>query len=133
MLPNKEKLDLEEELLRKEIASLPHEQKAEFYRDLEKQTRDPDTYAVLAWLAFAGLQHFYLRNWLKGMGTSCLFILAITFFITGQKLWGISLFILIAAAEAYYLFGSQRLVQEYNNLTTSSVLEHYKNPTLKNQ
>ena len=57
----------EEELLRTQIAELNTTQKKHSYALAVEQVKDPDTYAALNWAFVAGLHHFYLGKWQRGV------------------------------------------------------------------
>ena len=63
---NQEKVDENEEELRKKIQSLDDDTKRKFYKIVKKKVKDPDTYAALNWFFITGLHHFYLGKWLMG-------------------------------------------------------------------
>ena len=67
LIRNKEALRLEENELRLRIAALSVEQKRLYYAQELQQIKDPDTYAALNWFFIAGLHHFYLGKWQKGV------------------------------------------------------------------
>ncbi len=62
-----EMLRQEEEALREQIYQLSAAQKKQYYALEVAQVKDPDTYAALNWAFVAGLHHFYLGRWLRGL------------------------------------------------------------------
>lgn len=64
---DRDSVEAEEEQLREAAAALPDEQRRGFYREVKRELKDPDTYAVLNWFFLVGLHHFYLRRWGRGL------------------------------------------------------------------
>ena len=79
MMLNKDQDEVrdEEEELRKEVANLSNIDRKKFYREAEKNVKDPDTYAVLNYLFLTGLHHFYLKKYQRGFINLAIFIVGI--------------------------------------------------------
>ncbi|HFQ5433707.1 TPA: hypothetical protein ACGVBV_004206 [Vibrio vulnificus] len=108
-----EQLEQNEELLRRQVNSLPESQKKEFYERQSKKLKDPDTYATLNWFFLGGFHHCYL-------GKYALFALELTMLIVsiiGLFLGHPSAFLILALLVIYelpQLFFSQKIVRQYN-------------------
>ncbi|WP_199611161.1 TM2 domain-containing protein [Flocculibacter collagenilyticus] len=115
-------LKMEEDQLRKEIATLSDEQKRIYYQIEKSQVKDPDTYAVLNWFFVAGLHHFYLGENGRGMINVIVMLVGL---ITISS-FGIWIILSIFIFELPQLFNSQKIVQHYNNEVMKSALEECK-------
>lgn len=108
-----EKLEENEELLRKQVNSLPDAQKKEFYHRQSKQLKDPDTYATLNWFFLGGFHHCYL-------GKYSLFALELTLLlvsIAGLVLGHTSALLILGLLVIYelpQLFFSQIIARQHN-------------------
>lgn len=122
---NRDEVEAEEEQLRAEARKLPDDARAAFFREVTRQLRDPDTYAVLNWFFLAGLHHFYLGRWGRGLFDLGLFLTGIALIALGQALAGIALVLFISVVELWALFRSQIIVQHYNNEIVRRVLSKY--------
>ncbi len=111
-----------EEALRLEIRELPDEKRKVFYERAEKKLKDPDTFAVLNYLFIAGLHHFYLGRWLRGLANLAVFFASIYLMYLGQWQNGFILFAIITLLELYALFRSQIIVKHYNNGISKNIL-----------
>ena len=117
-------LRAEENKLRIEISKLPIVQKKQYYALEVEQVKDPDTYAVLNWIFFAGLHHFYLGKWQRGSVNLLLMILgAVLFFISDLALLGLGFIALTVIIELPQLFNSQNIVHSYNNQLMKELLK----------
>ena len=135
-----EKAQAEEKRIRELINCLPDEDRHALYAAIEKQLKDPDTYAALNFLFIAGLHHFYLGKWRRGLVNIAVFCLGSAMLIIdlfgiyvpmidqsslvlALSSWqlGLGLLVGISVLELYELFRSQGIVQNYNNqvMTTS--------------
>jgi len=114
MISSDETLE-EEERLRKLIRALPDDKRFAFYKEAEKQLKDPDTYAALNYLFIAGLHHFYLGKWIRGLFNITVFLAGTVMLFTPLAIVGVLLIIIITVIELYALFKSQAIVQAYNN------------------
>ncbi|MCZ4280042.1 TM2 domain-containing protein [Kiloniella laminariae] len=112
---SKEEVLAKEEALRKQVRDLPDDQRLSFFKETEKQLKDPDTYATLNYVFIAGLHHFYLGKWGRGIANITIFLIAIIFLFTGNIELGVLVFLLITAFELFELFRSQLIVQNHNN------------------
>jgi len=111
----KEAVDREEEAIREAVNRLPDNQRKWVYAEAEKAIKDPDTYAVLNYLFLAGLHHFYLGRWVRGLVNLMVFLAGLICLILGGVLIGILLIVGITVIELYALFRSQTIVQQFNN------------------
>lgn len=118
-------VDAEEERLRVQASALPSEQRKAFYRDVKRQLRDPDTYAVLNWFFLAGLHHFYLGRWGRGFFNLAVFLAGVALIILQQVWPGIALIVLVSAWELWALFRAQIIVQNWNNQLYRRLLRRY--------
>ena len=112
---NQEKVDENEEELRKKIQSLDDDTKRKFYKIVKKKVKDPDTYAALNWFFITGLHHFYLGKWLMGFIDLSVLVVGILLMLLGQFELGIFLIVLISLIELWALFRSQIIIQDWNN------------------
>ncbi len=118
-------VDAEEDRLRNLASALPDDQRSLFYRDLKRELKDPDTYAVLNWFFLTGLHHFYLGRWLPGAIDLGLFLVGIVVMINGEILLGLGLILLVTLWELWALFRAQIIVQDWNNKIYRRLLEHH--------
>ena len=101
---NTEQLRLEENQLREQVAALSITQKRHYYAQELQQIKDPDTYAALNWFFIAGLHHFYLGKWQRGLINLVLMFTGLLFFISGMfSLLG-AVFILFIFIISFKLF-----------------------------
>jgi TM2 domain-containing membrane protein YozV len=112
---SKEIVQGKEESIRQLVRELPETTRAAFYRETEKKLKDPDTYATLNYLFIAGLHHFYLGKWARGVINISVFVFGIILAFISSPRYGIAVIIAIAIFELYALFRSQIIVQDYNN------------------
>ena len=112
---NQEKVDENEEELRKKIQSLDDDTKRKFYKIVKKKVKDPDTYAALNWFFITGLHHFYLGKWLMGFIDLSVLVVGILLMFLGQFELGFFLIVLISLIELWALFRSQIIIQDWNN------------------
>ena len=111
-----EYLRQEEEKLRDQIGKLSNEQKKRYYALELAQVKDPDTYAVLNWAFLAGLHHFYLGKWQRGLLNLLLMLIGgLLYFSQLLPLFGGGLILLIFIVELPQLFNSQKIIHQYNN------------------
>ena len=106
-----------EDILREKINLLDDSNKKKFYENVEKEIKDPDTYATLNFLFLTGLHHFYLRKWMRGSINLGLFIfgLLLLFGSTLSYALGTMIILVIVIIELKDLFKSQIIVKDYNN------------------
>ena len=123
----KEQLRLEENHLRSQVALLSAEQKKHFYGQTLQHIKDPDTYAVLNWIFLAGLHHFYLGKWQRGLFNFVLMLIGTVLFFSGIFTGvGIVLILVIFVIELPQLFNSENVVHRYNNGVMKSLLKQYE-------
>ncbi len=114
----------EEDELRLEIGKLSAEQKQQYYALEVKQVKDPDTYAALNWFFLAGLHHFYLGKWQRGVINLVLMSLGIIFLLTlNSALFGGVSIALVLIIELPQLFNSEKIVHRYNNEVMKTLLK----------
>jgi len=117
-----------EEQLRKNVRELPDDKRLAFFKAAEQRLKDPDTYAALNYLFVAGLHHFYLGKWARGLLNIAVFLVGVVMLFTPLAIIGILLIAAITSVELYALFKSQIIVQAHNN----SIMEQiYRNITRK--
>ncbi|GAB2916933.1 TM2 domain-containing protein [Rheinheimera gaetbuli] len=116
-------VDAEEERLRQQAADLPDFQRQAFYQVLKQRLKDPDTYATLNWCFFAGLHHFYLGQWLRGLFNLMVSIVGVGMLFTHVWLLGLALLLGIALIEFYQLLRSQIIIQHWNNRIMRELLD----------
>ncbi len=113
---NNEDLRREEEQLREQIASLSVEQKRQYYAQELKHIKDPDTYAALNWAFVAGLHHFYLGKWQRGILNIVLMLAGVVLYFSQiLSLLGLALILVVFVIELPQLFNSQKIIYQYNN------------------
>lgn len=114
----------EEEHLRAQIAQLSREQKQYYYALEVAQVKDPDTYAALNWAFIAGLHHFYLGKWQRGLANLIMMIIGgFLYFSHLLPIVGITLVILIFIIELPQLFTSEKIIHQYNNTLMKRLLK----------
>ena len=106
----------EEEQLREQITLLNSEQKKSYYALEVAQVKDPDTYAALNWAFLAGLHHFYLGKWQRGLLNLVLMLIGVLFYLSQlPPLLGAGVILLVFIIELPQLFNSQQIIHQYNN------------------
>lgn len=113
----------EEERLRKCVRVLPGDKRIVFHKQTEKLLKDPDTYATLNYIFIAGLHHFYLGKWVRGLLNISIFITGIVMLFTPLVLIGILIMVLVSVIELYALFRSQVIVQAHNNAIMEKIYQ----------
>ncbi len=113
----------ETEALRQQVRTLPDDQRQRFHRHFGKAVRDPDTYAVLNYLFIAGLHHFYLGKWFRGLMNLAVFGAGIALMVIGLTVPGLVVIGAISALELYALFRAQLIVLDHNNRLMRELLE----------
>jgi len=121
-------VDAREEELRLQVRELPDEKRKTFYERAEKELKDPDTFAVLNYLFIAGLHHFYLGRWLRGLINLAVFSAGIYLIYLEQWKNGLIVIVIITLLELYALFRSQIIVKHYNNRISTDILDSIENP-----
>ena len=125
-MKSSEQISLEEDRLRSEVAKLNDSQRAQFYRELSKHIKDPDTYAALNYVFFLGIHHAYLGRWMAFI-IHTTFIAAIIIGFVKGKAFASSLLFFLVVYDFYELFMSQRIVADANNRVTAHLLNKYRN------
>ena len=105
----------DEERIRQLVRELPDDKRLIFFKQIEKGLKDPDTYATLNFLFIAGLHHFYLGKWVRGLINIIIFLIGVFFVFAGFVGMGIFILIAISVIELKALFKAQLIVQDYNN------------------
>lgn len=123
MMLNQQQVDAEEEQIREWVAALPDEQRKVFYQQLKPLLRDPDTYATLNWCFLAGLHHFYLGLWGRGLVNLLIFIVGAALLFTPLVLVGIAMLVFITVIELWALFRAQIIIQHWNNQLMRRLLQ----------
>lgn len=118
-----QQVDAEEEQLRELAAALPDLQRQQFFQQLQRELRDPDTYAALNWCFPAGLHHFYLGQWRRGLFNLLVFIAGLALLFSPWPWLGVALIVLISVAELWALFRSQIIIQHWNNQIMRRLLD----------
>jgi TM2 domain-containing membrane protein YozV len=127
-MQSQEEVNKEENNLRNEIQKLSDENKKIFYSKIEKEIKDPDTYAVLNWLFIAGLHHFYLKKWLNGTINLTVFLVGFILFLSDNNTFfgiGVGMLLSLFIVELIQLFKSQLILQDYNNIVTKRLLNEF--------
>lgn len=117
----------QEEHLRNLVRQLPDDKRLEYFRRSEKTLKDPDTYATLNYLFIAGLHHFYLGKWVRGLLNISVFGLGLLLLLAGHAIVGGLIILAISTIELYALFNAQNIIQKYNN----SVMQQIYNDLVK--
>ena len=120
-MKTKEAIQEEEEHIRKLVRELPDDKRLLFFQQVEKNLKDPDTYATLNYLFIAGLHHFYLGKWARGLINLFIFLMGVVLLFTGLAIIGVLLIIAISLVELKALFKSQIIIQDYNNNVMAAI------------
>ena len=123
MFLKQSEVDAREEELRLEVRELPDEQRKAYFEQAERRLKDPDTYAVLNYLFIAGLHHFYLGRWFRGLINLAVFSGGIYLMYLDQWKNGFIVIGIITVLELYALFRSQIIVKHYNNVASEEILD----------
>ncbi|MFC1537070.1 TM2 domain-containing protein [Pseudomonadota bacterium] len=123
MFLKQREVDAREEELRLEARELLDEQRKAYFEQTERRLKDPDTYAVLNYLFIAGLHHFYLGRWFRGLINLAVFSGGIYLMYLDQWKNGFIVIGIITALELYALFRSQIIVKHYNNRISEEILD----------
>lgn len=111
-----------EESLREDLRALPDAERKAFYEAYQPRLRDPDTYAVLNWLFLAGLHHFYLGRWLRGLVNLAVMLGGLALLFVSP--WaGFGLIVFVTLLEVPALLRSQLIVQHHNTREGERVLD----------
>lgn len=101
------------EALRQKVEGLSGTQRAEYYAHYKVALKDPDTFAVLNWMFLAGLHHFYLAHYIRGLLNLGVMLVGIALCFISPLLGG-ALILLITLIELPALFRSQLIVEDFN-------------------
>lgn len=123
MFLNQSEVDAGEEELRLAVRQLPDGTRKKYFEQAERRLKDPDTYAVLNYLFIAGLHHFYLGRWLRGLINIAVFGVGVYLLFLEQWQNGFIVIGIITALELYALFRSQIIVKHYNNIISQEILD----------
>jgi len=108
-----ETLEENEELLRKQVNSLPDDQKKEFYNLQSKELKDPDTYAALNWFFVGGFHHCYLGKYRLFVLELTLLIVSIVGLILDHSS-ALLILVMLVVYELPQLFFSQKIARQHN-------------------
>ncbi len=101
------------ESLRHKVEGLSSAQRADYYSHYKRALKDPDTYAVLNWVFLAGLHHFYLEHYWRGLLNLGVMLVGVALCFVVPLLGG-ALILLITLVELPALFRSQLIVEAHN-------------------
>jgi len=114
----------QEENIRTKVRELPDQIRLDFFKASEQKLKDPDTYAVLNYIFIAGLHHFYLGKWQRGVINTLVFWVGVFLLFIDYIGIGIVMIVGITVFELYELFRSQLIVQEHNNNIMEEIYSH---------
>lgn len=120
---NRRGVEIEEERIRLAVRELTDEQRKIYYRLVEGEIRDPDTYAALNYLFLAGLHHFYLSRWMRGALNLGLFICGVALLFTPLPWFGVLLIVGVTLTELPALFRAEVIVTDRNNAIMRGALK----------
>lgn len=123
---NNEDLQQEESQLREQVSCLSVAQKRQYYSQELHHIKDPDTYAALNWAFLAGLHHFYMGKWQRGLFNLLLMLIGIAFYVSGDfSMFGLMLLSVIVILELPQLFNSQNIIYHHNNRLMRRLLQQF--------
>jgi hypothetical protein len=123
---DKIQLRIEESQLRDRVAALSVQEKKQYYAQELQYIKDPDTYAALNWIFVAGLHHFYIGKWQRGLINIALMCAGILLYISGVfTLFGAALIALVFIIELPQLFNSEKIIYDYNNQLMKDLLKQF--------
>jgi len=122
-MSSKEEVQEKEENIRKLVRELPDDRRLKFFKESEKKLKDPDTYATLNYIFIAGLHHFYLGKWGRGLINIVVFWTGVILLFTDHTGIGVIIIVAISLFEVYELFKSQIIVQEHNNCVMEEIYQ----------
>jgi hypothetical protein len=108
------RLEKDEEEIRQKVQLLTESQRKYYYDRLDSELRDPDTYAVLNYFFIAGIHHFYLKRYLRGIIEVSLYLLGFGLLLGGAAIVGFILLLGVSLVEISSLFRSQVIVKQHN-------------------
>jgi len=121
-----EGLKQEENQLREQISSLSLTHKRQYYSQELQKIKDPDTYAALNWAFVAGLHHFYLGKWQRGLANVLFMFVGIIFYFSNIfSPLGLALILVVFAVELPQLFNSQKIIYHYNSQIMRRLLQQF--------
>jgi len=123
-MSSKEEVQEKEEKIRTLVRELPDDKRLKFFKESETKLKDPDTYATLNYIFIAGLHHFYLGKWGRGLINIVVFWTGVILLFTDYTGMGVIIIIAISIFELYELFKSQAIVQEYNNCVMDEIYQN---------
>jgi len=123
MMLKQSEVDAREEKIRLTVRELPDELRKRYFEEAESRLKDPDTYAVLNYLFIAGLHHFYLGRWIRGLINLVVFSGGVYLIYLEQWQNGLISIGAITIIELYALFRSQVIVKHYNNKISEAILD----------
>ena len=127
LVQDKEQLRLEENQLRAQVAALSVAQKRRYYAQELQHIKDPDTYAALNWVFVAGLHHFYLGKWQKGLINLTLMFSGVLLYLSSVfALLGAVLILFVFIIELPQLFNSENVINNYNNRLMERLLVQFE-------
>jgi TM2 domain-containing membrane protein YozV len=118
----KDEVARREEELRVEVRELPADQRKIFFTRQSKEYKDPDTYAVTNYFFFAGIHHFYLGKFLRGLTDLVLVIVGLLLLFSDYTALGIIILVFVLGLEMMALFRSEIIVNDYNNQISAKIL-----------
>ncbi|WP_432463877.1 TM2 domain-containing protein [Agarivorans sp. QJM3NY_33] len=122
-MTRRDDLEVQQEQLRAEIRQLSAPLRQQFYQLWEKQVKDPDSYAVLNYLFIAGLHHFYLGKWQRGLINLTISLMGLSILFSPYWIWGVSLLLLVSLIELPALFRAELILLEHNNKSMQTLLK----------
>ena len=126
MIPSTEKIEEREENIRERIKNINSDQRANYYNEVNKRIKDPDTYASLNYFFMVGIHHFYLGRWIRGFLNIFFCVIGIYYIFTPDlAVLGVLIIVMIILMEIYSLFRSQSIVKHYNNNTMEKILRKF--------
>ena len=102
-----------------------------FFKESDKRLKDPDTYAALNYIFIAGLHHFYLGKWQRGLLNIVVFWTGVIFLFNGYTSIGIVIIIAITILEFYELFKSEIIVKEHNNSVMEQIYHDLQKSSIR--
>lgn len=114
-MSSKKEVQEKEDSIRTLVRELPDDGRLMFFKETEKKLKDPDTYATLNYIFIAGLHHFYLGKWGRGLVNIVIFWVGVTLLFTDYVGVGVIIIMALSIFELYELFNSQTIVQKHNN------------------
>ncbi len=130
-MSSKQEVEEKEETIRKLVRELPDNSRLMFFKESDKRLKDPDTYAALNYIFIAGLHHFYLGKWQRGLLNIVVFWTSVIFLFNGYTSIGIVIIIAITILEFYELFKSEIIVKEHNNSVMEQIYHDLQKSSIR--